>query len=223
MQIGSVDLLVPVTVDLFVLLVSRASNWLAMMNHGARRSRKTQGDRDHQFGTTNYLKERPAAITEDARSILLAAVNRVIQIATVTNFPTSTSSGSRQRAKTPPAVVASACGTSLGPTTLWSLNSSASSTPTQSRYGSSHHEPGAGPNGILQRTQQHDESSTSSSTALKHKRLFSHSNFEPLKVIMACTSPVLQERVSLNRRWCLEARKTCKDHMEEGMRLFKAH
>ena len=204
MQIGSVDLLVPVTVDLFVLLVSRASNWLAMMNHGARRSRKTQGDRDHQFGTTNYLKERPAAITEDARSILLAAVNRVIQIATVTNFPTSTSSGSRQRAKTPPAVVASACGTSLGPTTLWSLNSSASSTPTQSRYGSSHHEPGAGPNGILQRTQQHDESSTSSSTALKHKRLFSHSNFEPLKVIMACTSPVLQERVSLNRRWCLE-------------------
>ena len=71
------------------------------MNHGAHRSRKTQEDRDRQFGTTNYLKERPAAITEDARSILLAAVNRVIQIATMTIFPTSTSSGSRQWVKVP--------------------------------------------------------------------------------------------------------------------------
>ena len=170
--------------------MSRARHWLATMNHGVRRSRGTQGDRDRQFGTTNYSEERPAASTEDARSILLAAVDRVIQIATVTNLPTSTSSGSRQRATSPPAVVASVCGTSPGPTSSRSLNSSvASSTPTQSRYGRvshprSHHEPGAGPSGILHRTQQHGESSTSSSTALEHKRLFGHSrhsNFEPFK------------------------------------------
>ena len=155
------------------------------MNRG-RRDRDRQGESGSQL-PGNYSQEhcdegRPARTAENARSLLLAAVDRVIEIATNS---TQTTSSSNQASTRPPAIHTD-LPTSSQSTSLCNIsqnstrsNYSAVSTPAQyydsSRDGRSQL---AGPNG-------NQLQSSASSSAMEHKQLFHFGHnlriFEPCK------------------------------------------
>ena len=143
----------------------------------AYRNREGGGEEDQCFAGT----DRPAS-AEDARSVLLAAVDRVIQLATNQSPTTSSTSSDSMR---PPAVR----GTKLAASASQSRSSGVSTGLSRSNHTlaanhslSSHDERhSAGPSGVWQ-SANHQQNST----ALEHRRLFGHTRnviqpFEPFK------------------------------------------